>query len=146
MTKDQERIVELLCGRAEQDQHGLPAHIYMQDGSAEELEARRALARLLRSSTPIEIGLRCILADLIDPDRDEVDRQIKLKNRREGKPSNALAEKTIAEYIEAMLTDNGETRQLKYAISKAEERFGLGRTRLLEIWREWRPILARLKR
>ncbi|WFU37600.1 hypothetical protein QA640_24340 [Bradyrhizobium sp. CB82] len=142
MTKDQERIIELICGRAAQDRHGLPTRIYLKEGSPEYLEARRALARMLRSSTPLDLGLRCILADLIDPDRDEVERTIGFKNRREGKRSNAEAEKMVAEFIAARL-QKGD--QVKRAMSMAGERFGIKRSRLHEIWHEWSPILERLK-
>jgi len=144
---DEELIVHLLCGREVQDKHGLATQVYLEDGSPEELEARRALARMLRSSRPLDLGLRVVLADLVDPDRDDVDRKINFNKRREGKPSNAQAEKTVAEYIDAMLRDSGNKRQqLKYAISKAEAEFGLKRTRLLQIWQHWKPILQRLNR
>jgi hypothetical protein len=145
MTKDQELILYLLCGRMVWDECGLPTQIYLKDGSPEELEARRALARMLRSSQPLDLGLKGVLADLVDPDRDEVNRKINFGNRREGKPSNAMAE-IVAQYIEAMLQDGGETRQLKYAISKAADKFELNRSRLFEIWRDWKPTLKRLKR
>jgi hypothetical protein len=143
MTEDQEQILNLICGREATDQHGLPTRIYFEAGSREELEARRALARMLRSSRPLDLGLRFILADMIDPDRDEVERTILFKYRREGKRSNPVAEKTVAEYVAAQLEDSGK---LESAIAKAMEKFDLKRTRVLDIWRVWKPILQRLKR
>src|SRR6516162_2635852 len=37
-------------------------------GSARDLQARRMLARMLRSSEPLDQGTRLILADAVDPD------------------------------------------------------------------------------
>ena len=140
-TKDQERIIELICGREAKDKHGLPTRIYLKEGSPEELEARRALARMLRSTRPLDLGLRYILADMIDPDRDEAERTIRFKNRHMGKRSNALAEKTVARYIEAALPEaNGK---LESAVAKAMKKFGLERSRVFDIWRMWRPKLKR---
>jgi hypothetical protein len=143
MTRDEERTIELICGRRVQDKHGLPTRTYLKEGSQEELEARRALARILRSSKPLDLGLRCILADMIDPDRDEVERTIRFKNRREGKRSNAEAEKTVAEYVAAQIEGGGK---VEFAVMKAIEKFGLKRTRVLEIWQIWKPILQRSER
>jgi hypothetical protein len=38
------------------------------EGSTKDREARRALAKVLRSTLPLDLGFRCALADLIDPD------------------------------------------------------------------------------
>jgi hypothetical protein len=37
-------------------------------GSARDLQARRTLAQMLRSSKPLDEGTRLILADAVDPD------------------------------------------------------------------------------
>jgi hypothetical protein len=141
MTRDEERTIALICGREAKDKHGLPTRIYLKEGSPEELEARQALARMLRSSRPLDLGLRCILADMIDPECDAAERTIRIKNRCEGKRTNPLAEKTVAEYMVAMLHEGDG--KLEYAIAKATEKFGLKRTRLLKIWQVWKPILLR---
>jgi hypothetical protein len=131
----------MLLGRTVQNARGLPETVYLQEGSEEELEARRALARELGSSKPLDLGLRFILAHMVDPDRDELDRVICFKNRRSGHPStNPEADKMIAEYIAARVQDGD---QMKRAMSLATERFGLERTQLYEIWRVWKPILER---
>src|SRR3954447_83525 len=146
-TRDQQLVIALLCGRQVHDRRGLPRPpVYLKEGSADELEARRAFERLLRTSRPLDHGLRVVLADLISPDRNEINRRIRFVNRRKGKESNALADKEVAQHIETMLHDGGKARSTKYAISKAEEKFGLKRSRLLDIWKEWKPILQRLKR
>jgi hypothetical protein len=45
-----------------------PETRYLVKGCAEEVEARRAIARLLRSNYPLDRQLREHLADLFDPD------------------------------------------------------------------------------
>jgi hypothetical protein len=145
MTKDQKKIIELLSGRTVQDQRDLPQQVYLEEGGAEELEARRALARELRTSIPLNLGLRFLLANLIDPDcGDEVERRIRFEHRREGQPSSdARAEKKIAEFIWSRVQGGA---QMKAAIPDATRKFKLGRTRIREIWRHWEPILKRAKR
>lgn len=143
MTRDQQRIVHLLCGRTVQDKHGLPRQSYLRNGSTDEKEARRALARVLRTTVPLEVGLRFIIAELIDPDCDEIDRRIRFEYRRKGKPSNAYAERLIAEFIWARV-QTGE--KAESAVAHAMGKFGLGRSRVMKIWGHWQPILKRLKR
>ncbi|HEY6700035.1 MAG TPA: hypothetical protein VI137_04330 [Pseudolabrys sp.] len=130
MTEDRQRIADLLYG-------------HLKDGSADEQEARRALACKLRSARPLDLGLRFLLADLIDPDRDEVDRCIRFGSRRSGRPSDALAEKQVAEFIFSKV-QTGEP--VKVVIDDAVRKFGLKRARLLKIWGHWKPILKRLQR
>jgi hypothetical protein len=43
-------------------------------GSRRELQARRTLARMLRSERPLDLGLRFILADAVDPDGEGAQR------------------------------------------------------------------------
>ena len=144
MTGDEKRqIVALLCGRSVIDEHGLTRESYLRDGSAEEIAARRALARLLRTSSPLDLGLRVVLADLIDPDCDAAERKIRFERRRKGKPSNVHAEKQIAEFIWARVEDD---EKKEAAFQSAMDRFGLKRSRILKIWSNWQPILKRLKR
>lgn len=141
MTRDQELIVTLLCGNAMHDDSDPPQ--YLAEGSAEEKEARRALARMLRTSLPLDQGVRGILADLIDPDRDELNRRIRFEHRRKGKPSNAAAEKKAAEFIWAQRRAGVK---MKSVITAAMKQFGLKEKRVLAIWKHWRPILEHLKR
>lgn len=139
VTKDAKLIVDLLCGQSVQDKHGLPRRVYLKDGSPEELKARRALARYLRTSRPIDFGVRWTLAAMVDPDCEEEARRICFKQRREGQPSrSAAAEKTIAEFI--------RTCPGSKPIAQAVAKFGLSRTSVEAIWRHWQPILKRLHR
>ena len=143
LTHDQQLVIHLLCGHIIRNKHQVPRTVYLKDGSPEELEARRALARELRKSTPLDLGLRFLIADLVDPDRDEGGRRIRFERRRRGQPSNALAEKEIAEFIWSQVRSGVKTEA---AAVQAIKRFGLERTRIFEIWSHWQPILKRLNR
>jgi hypothetical protein len=144
MTSDEKRIIELLCGRSARDGRGRLRVTYFRKGSPDELEARRALTRMLRTSLPLDPGVRFVIADLFDPDLSEVDRIIRLEYRRRGKRSNAAAEKEIAEFIWAQR--RGGAKMMKSAVPAAMEKFGLKEKRILAIWKNWQPILQRLKR
>jgi hypothetical protein len=142
LTHDQQLVIQLLFGRIVRNKHQVPRTVYLKEGSPEELEARRALARMLRTSLPLDLGVRFLLADMIDPD-NECDRRIRFGHRRKGKPSNAIADKEIAEFIWSQVRSGVKTEA---ATVQAIKRFGLGRTRIFEIWSHWQPILKRLHR
>jgi hypothetical protein len=141
MTRDQWLILALVRGHVVPDKRGRPRTVYPKKGSALELEARSALARELRKSSPLDLGLRFILAEQIDPDGED-SRQILFEYRRKGNRSNAMAEKQVAEFIRARAQAGG----MEAAFQNAIKHFGLKRARILEIWGHWQPILQKLKR
>jgi hypothetical protein len=130
----------------------------LKEGSAENLTARRALARLLRKpEQQLDLGLRWALAELFDPDRplaysrkgpvrlgrdDEQPFMIYLKRRRRGKPTKeAMDERDIAVFIWHQRFVRHQ--QMKNIILAAIKKFGLKRTQLQKIWKHWQPILKR---
>ena len=143
MSRERDLIVALLCGRPVVNKRGLSRITYLKDGSAEEKDARRALARMLRTSLPLNAGLRFTLGNLIDPDQELVERRIRFEYRHKGKPSNWLAEKEIAEFIWARVQDG---RLTKPVFNQTQEMSGLERSRIRDIWRRWKPILVRRHR
>lgn len=144
MTDDAKRIAELLIGRVIRDGRGLPRTEYLKEGSAEEKEARRALAKLLRNpGRQLDTGLRWALAELVDPDEDCNPRRIRFVRRRKGKPSKVLADREIAEFIWSQRRAGEKTRNI---IPEATKKFGLKKSRVLAIWERWQPILRRLER
>ena len=143
-TKDENRIISLLCGRTVRDERKLPQQRYLEDGSPKELEARRALARYLRTSRPMDFGVRSAIADLLDPDCIENERYIRFGHRRKGQPSrSALAEREIAELIWSHVQAGNS---IDTAFRHVEEKFGLKQSSTKTIWKHWQPILRRLKR
>jgi len=143
MSGDHQLIRDLLGGRVVRTPRGSLQLQYLKEGSAEEKEARHALARMLRSSRPIDLGVRYLIAAMIDPDCDEADRRIRFEHKRKGQRSNALAEKEVAEFIRS-LRQSG--KQMKLAVDNARQEFGLKQSRVKAIWGLWGPILKRLKR
>lgn len=142
-TEDETRIVRLLCGHTVTNKRGRPQQVYLKDGSAEEKEARRALARYLRTSRPIDLGVCRAIADLLDPDCVKNERRIRFMYKREGNRSDALAEKAVAEFIWSRVQSDMAWKRVLGAV---EDKFGLKRTRTNDIWDHWEPILKRLKR
>ena len=124
----------------------------LKEGSNENLNARRALARLLRRPEQrLDLGLRWALAELFDPDPpplvdgeghcgkdDEQPFIIHLKRRRRGKPAKeTVAERDIAVFI----WDRHGKRQMRDIVRAATKKFGPKRTQILKIWEKWQPIL-----
>ena len=139
MTKDRELIVALLFGRVTEDKRGLPRVVYLKENSAEELKARRALARYLRASrSQVDLGLRFAIADLIDPDCDVEPRKIRFERRNKGRPArDAITEKVIADLVGAQRAMKRESVIRKLGISRSEA---------FDIYKRWQPIFRRLHR
>ena len=137
------RIAELLCGRIERGKRKRQQRRYFKKGSVEEKAARRALAKELRAiKKPLEFGLRLAIADLIDSDSN-TDRRIVFENRGAGAKSDAEAESNVAEFFRLELD---RLKKTEAAIEAAMEEFGLEKSRVKDIWREWKPILDRRHR
>lgn len=139
MTSDQERIADLLLGRVERDKRGRRQRRYLKKDGAEEKEARRALAKVLRTAETLDWGFRDLLAELINPRRD-TPRRIVFENHGAGNKSKTDIDRQVAE----LLWLKGRTRgQMEAAITEAKKEFGLVRSRIMAIWRVWKPILER---
>jgi hypothetical protein len=142
LDRDQGLVRWLLNGISVRKHGRVTREVYPEAGS-EEKTARRALARILRTSKPLDLGLRLCIADLVDPDRNEIEREIRFAYRRKGgRRASAVGENEIAEFIRAQLQAG---TKLKAAVSNATEHFGFGksRSRAMDIWRHWQPILKR---
>jgi hypothetical protein len=137
--KKQKLIVDLLCGCVERDKRGRLQRRYLKKDSPEETDARRALARELRTAQTLDMGFRDLLAELINPRRDSP-RRIVFENNGAGNKSNALVERQVAEFLWLKGRPRG---QMEAAISEAKKDFGLERSRVMAIWHVWKPILER---
>ncbi|SRR6266481_1244642 len=108
----------------------------LKEGSADDLKARRALAKVLRHG-PVDRGLLFILADLIDPDmRDDMERWLVFK-RPPGRTKSVddrnvaaviweriqAGDKKEAAYQHAVDTQNVRLTAAKKAYKKWEESF-----------------------
>jgi hypothetical protein len=63
---DLRQAYKLLGGYQGNDRRNLPQKKYLEYGSPEEMEARQALGRLLRSQQPLDSEIRLLLTGLFD--------------------------------------------------------------------------------
>jgi hypothetical protein len=133
---DEELAHEFLLGIPGPDGREFP-----KPGSERELKARTALAKILFKEAPNGYFTR-LMAALIDPPRRSViiKRKIVFKRPR-GTPvvvgDRRRAE--IAAFIHARLKNRTGTQSLKSVLGEAEDKFGVRRSTLLNIWSHFRP-------
>ena len=129
----------LLIGFVDRERRRLSTK-YLEKGCPEEVEARRAIARLLRSNHPLRL-LRVHLADLFDPDLVSEARTIEFVFRRQGTPTDHIRNTDIAQYVKRQL-DHGV--RVTKAISNAANEFALSEGAIKKIWNIYRPYAAYL--
>ena len=106
-------------------------------GSARDLQARRMLARMLRSSEPLDQGTRLILADAVDPD-GEGGLHLCLKRKRGRR--RQFNKRRIAAFI-YQRTKAGVS--VESAVKEAEQKFAVGSSTAYSAWSEWGPRIER---
>jgi hypothetical protein len=106
--------------------------------SPRELQARRTLARMLRSERPLDLGLRFILADAVDPD-GEGGKQLLLK-RKPGRPRRII-QQHVAAFVYQRHTVEGVLWES--AVSEAMEKFSCKRGTVTGAWRNWQKHIER---
>jgi hypothetical protein len=130
---------ELLGGYCDQDRRGRLRSRYLKEGSQEEVDARRAIARLLRSNDPLDRQLRTALAGLFDPDGPPAleQRKISIVWRRRGGHIDHRANTQIAEHIRA---ERIAGKAFDDAIESAVEKFSVSEELAKQIWGRYRPL------
>jgi hypothetical protein len=114
---------------------------YLKADSPDEKSARTALAELLRGEEPIPREIRHDLADLFDPTWRANERRILFKKRGgRGASPNVYKNKMVALDIYTAVR-RGDT--LASAKTDAADKFGLGDSRVRDIWKEYGPYWAR---
>jgi hypothetical protein len=137
---DLPQATALLGGFVVTDRRGRFRQKYLKDGSPEELDARRALTRLLRRSGDLDRGLRETLAGLFDPDPPPGEqRKIKVVNRRRGKLTDHVAATQIFEEVTA---DIMARLGVNKAIANAAVRHATSDEMIKRIWNRYRAIYA----
>jgi hypothetical protein len=132
----------LLSGFVEQGSDGRLRSKYLQARTREELDARRAIARLLRGNGPLDRQLRDRLADLFDPSSAAGEpRKIELVNRARGRTNDPIANTQIAEAVWNTVVA-GQT--ITKAIDAAVGQFSVSEDLVKKIWGRYRPVLARV--
>src|SRR5262245_44020862 len=125
----------LLIGFVDRERRRLSTK-YLEKGCPEEVEARRAIARLLRSKAPLDAQLREHLADLFDPiPAAWRPRRIKFVFRRPGTATDQTRNTQIAQDVGAQVKRGVRVTK---AISNAANRFALSEDTIKKIWHNYR--------
>jgi hypothetical protein len=131
----------LLDGYVDQDHRGGRRSKYYKKGSREELDARRAMARLLRSKNPLDRQLRDSLAGLFDPDPSESEqRKIEIVFQGRGKRRDHVRNTQIVDHVWNQLNAGGK---LAAAITSAVEEFEVSEEFVKQIWGRYRRVYGR---
>jgi hypothetical protein len=112
----------------------------LKEGTAAELDARRTLARMLRSG-PLVLGVRVGLANAIDPDmRDSVGSWLTFKRSR-GNRSGKMDHRRIAAVVwHRRAAGDPFEAAIRAAMSKCKA----SRATVTAAWREWSPHFRKL--
>jgi hypothetical protein len=144
MGSDLELARALLDGYVEVDHRGGLHSKYFKRGSREELNARRAMARLLRSKIPLERQLRDTLAGLFDSDHAPEwkceQRKIDIVFQGRGRRRDYVRNSQIAYHVW------GETSagsNVTAAINSAIEKFEVSEEFVKQIWGRYRRKYGR---
>ena len=133
------RARALLDGYVEVDHRGRLRSKYYRKGSREESDARRAMARLLRSKDPLERQLRDSLAALFDPDPSGLEqRKIKIVFQGRGNRRDHVRDTQIAEHVWEKVRAGAKVTA---AIESAAEVFGVEVETITKIWGRYKPLL-----
>jgi hypothetical protein len=131
----------LLDGFVDEGHQGKLRSKYLKRGEPLELEARAAMARLLRSKGPLDAQLRQHLADLFDPTAAWQARKIEFVGRRKGGKTDHVRNTQIASHIWDQVKRGVRVTK---AIGNAANRFALSEDSIKKIWNIYRPHTADL--
>jgi hypothetical protein len=133
---DLESARVLLDGLVETDERGRLRLRYFKEGSPDELNARRALATLLRSGEELDHRLRESLAELFDPAPPErQQRKLAFAFRRRGKKTDHYANTQIFVEVHAAIK-SGST--VTAAIADIAEEYCRSAELVKKIWSQYR--------
>jgi hypothetical protein len=122
-----------------EESHGRLRTRYLESGDSLELQARTAIARLLRSKGPLDAQLRWHLANLFDPAADWQLRKIEFVPRSGKRPDHARNSR-IASHIWDEVEGGGTVTA---AVISAAEKFALSDHMIKKIWGSYRPRMER---
>ena len=129
----------LLGGYTHQNRRGRRRSRYLKEGSQQEVDARRAIARLLRSNGLLDRQLRTNLADLFEPSPPAWEqRKIRIVSRRRGRPIDHISNTQIAEHVWEQV---GAGAKVTAAIESAADEFGVEPETITKIWGKYKRSL-----
>jgi len=129
----------LLGGYTDQNRRGRRRSRYLKEGSQQEVDARRAIARLLRSNGLLDRQLRTNLADLFEPSPPAWEqRKIRIVSRRRGRPIDHISNTQIAEHVWEQVRAGAKVTA---AIESAADEFGVEPETVTKIWGKYKRSL-----
>ena len=129
----------LLGGYTHQNRRGRRRSRYLKEGSQQEVDARRAIARLLRSNGLLDRQLRTNLADLFEPSPPAWEqRKIRIVSRRRGRPIDHISNTQIAEHVWEQVRAGAKVTA---AIESAADEFGVEPETVTKIWGKYKRSL-----
>jgi hypothetical protein len=132
VNSDLELAEALLRGTIEQDAGGRLRSACLVEGTARERDARRALAKLLRSKEPLDENIRFLLAGLLDSQAAGLEqRKISFTYRNPGKPTNHAAGIHVFVYIQATVQSGAKVTA---AIITAATEFSISEEMAKRYW------------
>jgi hypothetical protein len=138
-TSDFQLVQALLGGSIEQDARGRLRLVYLKEGAAEELAARRALAKLLRSDAPLNHQIRSKLAELFDPDVAWLEeRKISISFRGRGPPTDPAAGAQVFLRVNDIIKKSGAT--LNRAFAEVALEFEISDEMVKRYWRRYSRV------
>jgi hypothetical protein len=147
---DLNRAYWLLGGCLYYNKRGLPFNKYLKEGDAEEVEARMAIAKLLRSRR-VNGQLLDMLASLFDPrprilpnckahpDFLHIDeRRIVFRYRARGNRNNNYANTVIAQHVWQYVRAGGK---IEKGVVDTAEKFKLSREQVMDVWSRYKGYM-----
>jgi hypothetical protein len=132
---------DLLAGFVEEGRQGRRRTRYLDKGSAMELEARTAIARLLRSNAPLDKQVREHLANLFDPTAAWQQRKIEFVSRRQGRHTDHVRNTQIASHVWDEVKAGG---RVTAAVASAAKKLAISDDMAMRIWGRYRPLMERI--
>jgi hypothetical protein len=139
---DLELAVHLLHGRIEEDAGGRFRWVYLEEGTARERDARRALAKLLRSKDPLDEQIRYWLAGLFDPQAIGLEqRKISFTYRNWNRPTDHAAGIHVFIYINDLINFAAKKYGAKAAaIKAAATKFSISEEKAKRYWLDYSRV------
>jgi hypothetical protein len=108
----------------------------LKDGTPEELEARRTFAEILRSTLPLDMSLRVMLAARIDPDSRDSFEWLAF-HRAPGRMTRHDLRRIAATvwHHHVVAGDSWES-----AVAQAEKEHRVSRATVTAAWHKWSPV------
>jgi hypothetical protein len=140
MSDDDETLILKYLSGFLSTETGRPSTEYLKPGGTEELAARAALARRLRSIDafseidPLTSNIRLALASLFATDEFPDERMIKIKRaRRRGSPKNLDLTIAIGDFL-LKRTRGKDPEKFESVVKEAQDKFGLKRRAIFKAW------------